>query len=75
MTARNENSRRMFVKQLGAAAGAVALPCAVTEAAAHVPPLPEETPRSTYPTLNRRTRGWLRFLCFNTSTEDDWDAD
>ena len=75
MTARNENSRRMFVKQLGAAAGAVALPRAVTEVAAHVPPLLEETPRSSYPTLNRRTRGWLCFLWEKATTEDDWDAD
>jgi len=33
-----------------------------------------ETPRSVFPTLNRRTRGWLNFLWEKATTDDDWGA-
>ncbi len=72
MTTAQGRSRRRFVKQMGAAAGAFAV--GPVEAAAQ-PALPEETPRSVHPTLNRRTRGWLRFLWEKATTPDDWDAD
>ena len=69
-------SRRAFVKQMGAAAGAVALsPAGMAEAGRPVPQLPAETPRSVHPTLNRRARGWLRFLWEKATTPDDWSAD
>ena len=73
MTTAQGRSRRRFVKQMGAAAGAFAV--GPVEAAAQAPALPEETPRSVHPTLNRRTRGWLRFLWEKATTPDDWDAD
>ncbi len=78
MTTPRDHSRRRFVKQLGTAAGMLA--AAPGEAAAQAqaaPALPtlEETPRSVHPTLNRRTRGWLRFLWEKATTPDDWNAD
>ena len=76
MTTRSGQSRRTFVKRVGAAAGAVAFsPTAVAEAGRPVPQLPAETPRSVHPTLNRRARGWLRFLWEKATTPDDWNAD
>ena len=76
MTAGSSQSRRTFVKQVGAAAGAVALsPAATAEAGRAGPQLPAETPRSVHPTLNRRARGWLRFLWEKATTPDDWSAD
>ena len=76
MTTRSGESRRTFVKRVGAAAGAVAFsPTAVAEAGRPVPQLPAETPRSVHPTLNRRARGWLRFLWEKATTPDDWNAD
>ena len=68
-------SRRAFVRQLGATAGAAFTPAAIAEAGAQAPPLPEETPASVHPTLNRRARGWLRFLWEKATTPDDWGAD
>ena len=73
MTTPHGSSRRRFVQQMGAAAGMLAV--RPGEAAAQAPALPEETPRSVHPTLNRRTRGWLRFLWEKATTPDDWDAD
>ncbi len=73
MTTPHRSSRRRFVQQMGAAAGMLAI--APGEAAAQAPALPEETPRSVHPTLNRRTRGWLRFLWEKATTPDDWNAD
>ena len=73
MSAGYIHSRRQFVKQFGTAAGAVAFSRGAT--VEQVPPLPAETPRSIHPTLNRRTRGWLRFLWDKATTEDDWSAD
>ena len=76
MTTRSGQSRRTFVKRVGAAAGAAAFsPAAVAEAGRPVPQLPAETPRSVHPTLNRRARGWLRFLWEKATTPDDWNAD
>ena len=69
-------SRRSFVRQLGATAGAAAFaPAAMAEAGVQAPQLPEETPASVHPTLNRRARGWLRFLWEKATTPDDWGAD
>ena len=73
MTTPHGRSRRRFVKQMGATAGMLAFQA--EEAAAQAPALPEETPRSVHPTLNRRTRGWLRFLWEKATTPDDWNAD
>ena len=71
-------SRRDFVKRVGAAAGAAALPPAAVAALGQAPPagpaFPLETPRSVFPTLNRRTRGWLRFLWDKATTDDDWSS-
>ena len=72
MTTPRDRSRRRFVKQMGAAAGMLA--AAPGRTAAQAPTL-EETPRSVHPTLNRRTRGWLRFLWEKATTPDDWNAD
>jgi hypothetical protein len=72
----NGQSRRAFVKRVGAAAGAVAFsPSAMAEAGRPVPQLPAETPRSVHPALNRRARGWLRFLWEKATTPDDWGGD
>ena len=68
-------SRRAFVKRFGAAGVAALSPAAAAEAGRPVPQLPAETPRSAHPTLNRRARGWLRFLWEKTTTPDDWSAD
>lgn len=77
-------SRREFVKQLGAAAGTVALtPAAAIEAAqagqASLSLAPQsaglpEPPASPFPTLNRRALGWLRFLWEKSTTPDDWGS-
>ena len=70
------HSRRTFVRQLGATAGAAAFaPAAMAEGGQQAPQLPEETPASVHPTLNRRARGWLRFLWEKSTTPDDWNAD
>ena len=47
---------------------------AMAGAAPQGPVLPDATPRSVFPTLNRRTRGWLRFLWEKSTTPDDWGA-
>ena len=76
MTTRSGQSRRAFFKQVGAAAGAIAVPpAAMAEAGRPLPQFPAETPRSVHPTLNRRARGWLRFLWEKATTPDDWSAD
>ena len=75
MPVRRGHSRRLFVQRVGAAAGGLALAPAAAEAAAQASAPPVETPRSVYPTLNRRTRGWLRFLWEKATTPDDWSAD
>ena len=71
-------SRREFVRRVGAAAGTAALPASAVAALAQAPPagpaFPLETPRSVYPTLNRRTRGWLQFLWEKSTTDDDWSS-
>jgi anaerobic selenocysteine-containing dehydrogenase len=68
-------SRRDFVKRVGATASATVLGLsgAGTSAQAPVTPLGHE-PNSPFPTLNRRTRGWLRFLWDKTTTPDDWSS-
>ena len=66
------------MKQVGAvgAAGAAALSSgALAAQPAPAPPQLAETPRSVHPTLNRRARGWLRFLWEKATTPDDWSAD
>ena len=76
MTAKQGHSRRDFVKQVGAAAGALAVSPTTVGAGTQQSPVevPEDTPRSVFPTLNRRTRGWLRFLWDKTTTDDDWSS-
>ncbi|MBM63042.1 MAG: hypothetical protein CL484_08855 [Acidobacteria bacterium] len=76
MNIQNKHSRRTFVKQFGAAAGVTTL-SQESLTGQRTPSLlsSQETPRSIYPTLNRRTLGWLRFLWDKTTTPDDWSAD
>jgi hypothetical protein len=70
-------TRREFVKQAGAAAGAVALSAAKMGSVA---PLllsarqAEFAPRTPFPVLNPRARGWLHFLREKTTTLDDWSS-
>ena len=76
MSIDNSQSRRTFVKQIGAAAGATAFSQnALAEPSFQTSPPPQDTPRSAYPALNRRTRGWLRFLWEKATTPDDWGGD
>jgi linalool dehydratase/isomerase-like protein len=66
-------SRRDFVKQVGAAA--TALRVMGNSAVEQDPVLPlGPEPSSRFPTLNRRTRGWLRFLWDKATTPDDWSS-
>ena len=72
-------SRRRFVKGLGTTVGAVGLSGSVdATSAGQAPPivqgLPEPSPNSAYPTLNRRTLGWLRLLWEKATTKDDWSS-
>jgi hypothetical protein len=71
-------SRRDFFKSVGTAAGAVGLPAiSPTEAVAQAAPSPSalpEPPASPFPTLNRRTLGWIRFLWEKSTTPDDWSS-
>ena len=75
-----KDESRDFVKRVGSAAGAVALsPAAVgasglAQAPGEALPMLHETPRSVFPTLNGRTRGWLRFLWEKATTDDDWSS-
>jgi hypothetical protein len=77
-------SRRDFFRSVGVVAGAAGMSGASTEAtaaaamaqdaAAAVPsPLPEPA-GSPFPTMNRRTLGWLRFLWEKAVTPDDWSS-
>ena len=64
------------MKQVGAVAGAAAIsPPALAGQRAQDSPKLTDTPRSIHPTLNRRARGWLRFLWEKATTPDDWSAD
>jgi hypothetical protein len=72
-------SRRRFVKGLGTTVGAVGLsgsvdPTSAGQAPTIVQGLPEPPPNSAYPTLNRRTLGWLRLLWEKATTKDDWSS-
>jgi len=68
-------SRRDFVRHLTLAAGVATLgPGAMSGAGqAPIPRLGPE-PRSQFPSLNRRSRGWLRFLWDKATTADDWSS-
>jgi len=73
-----QRSRRNFLKQAGASAGAVAFASGGLGASGGAAPTMQglaPTPRSELPTLNRRTRGWLRFLWEKATTPDDWGGD
>jgi hypothetical protein len=75
MAATRKTSRRDFVKRAGAAAGVGVLFSDAAGASAQVPtPAVGPETRSPFPTLNRRTRGWLRFLWDKTTTMDDWSS-
>lgn len=71
-------TRREFVKQAGAAAaGAVALSRADIGSVASFlleAQQPEFAPRTPFPSLNPRARGWLHFLWEKTTTPDDWSS-
>jgi hypothetical protein len=80
----DEFSRRDFFKTVGAAAGAAALPGMSTDtlaatamsqdaAAAAPSPLPDAV-SSPFPTMNRRSLGWLRLLWEKAVTPDDWGS-
>jgi hypothetical protein len=45
----------------------------MAEAAPQIAGLPEPQ-RSAFPSLNRRTLGWLRFLWEKSTTPDDWSS-
>jgi hypothetical protein len=78
-------SRRDFVKGIGTAAGAAGLSgvastdalaasAMVQDAAAAAPsPLPESA-ASPFPTMNRRSLGWLRLMWEKAVTPDDWSS-
>lgn len=71
-------SRRSFVKHTVAAASGIAgsslaLDAALAQVPTSVADLPEP-PRSSHPSLNRRTLGWLRFLWDKATTADDWSS-
>ena len=75
----HNRSRRDFMKGAGFAGAAALFPgtmgaSAMAAAPPRGPVLPEATPRSVFPTLNRRTRGWLRFLWEKSTTPDNWGA-
>ena len=74
MASQGGPSRRDFVKRVGVAAGAAAIAPsaeALGQAPAPGPTFLRDTPRSVFPTLNGRTRGWLRFLWEKSTTDDD----
>jgi hypothetical protein len=61
-------SRRDVLKKTGIAAGALGLgldPLFLASAA---------EPPNTFPQLNERARGWLRFLYEKATTKDDWSS-
>lgn len=75
-------SRRDFFKQVGTAAGVAGMSSGVVaagamsqDAARSAPstPLPEPA-ASPFPTLDRRTLGWLRLLWEKATTPDDWSS-
>lgn len=68
-------SRRQFFKA-GLATSAAALSGATLAAQAQstLQGLPDPPTNSPYPTLNRRTLGWLRFLYEKATTADDWSS-
>ena len=63
------------MQQVGAAGAAALSSGALAAQPAQAPPQLADTPRSVHPTLNRRARGWLRFLWEKATTPDDWSAD
>jgi hypothetical protein len=76
MAANRGTVRRDFIKQLGAAAGAVALSSGTAGVVTPLPvsgQAPDPSP-SPFPTLNRRACGWLLFLWEKATTPDDWSS-
>ena len=77
-------SRRDFFKTVGIAAGAAGITCVSKEAlaatamsqdaAAAAPSTLPEPAASPFPTMNRRSLGWLRFLWEKATTPDDWSS-
>jgi len=66
-------SRRDFVKHLGAAATALTVEGKSGVDQERPIPLGPDA-KSAFPALNRRTRGWLRFLWDKATTADDWSS-
>lgn len=64
-------SRREFVNQMSRIGGGLAF---AFDASAQVTSGEGPDPRSPFPMLNRRTRGWLRFLWDKATTPDDWSS-
>jgi len=72
-------SRRRFVKGIGAAAGAAALPgsplaAAVGQGGAELPAPLGLRNAAAFPGLSQRSVGWLRFLWEKSTTPDDWTS-
>ncbi|MGC4084448.1 MAG: hypothetical protein QM736_20615 [Vicinamibacterales bacterium] len=77
-------SRRDFFKTVGSAAGAAGIAGASKEAlaatamsqdaAAAAPSTLPEPAASAFPTMSRRSLGWLRFLWEKATTPDDWSS-
>lgn len=67
------SSRRDFVKHLGAAATALAVEGKGRVDQERPIPLGPDA-KAAFPSLNRRTRGWLRFLWDKATTADDWSS-
>ncbi len=68
MNKQDHRSRRDLIKGVGVTAGALSLGLAPLFSA----PAPE--PPNTFPQLNERARGWLRFLFEKATTKDDWSS-
>jgi hypothetical protein len=84
MAANGDFSRRDFFKSVGTAAGvagmagmsdeALAATAMAQGAAAAAPSSLPEPAESPFPTMNRRSLGWLRLLWEKAVTPDDWSS-
>ena len=68
MNERDNHTRRDLIQGVGATAAALSLGLEPLFSA----PAPE--PPNTYPRLNERARGWLRFLFEKATSKDDWTS-
>lgn len=68
MSEYDQHTRRDLIKRAGMAAGALSL------GLDPLFPAPAPEPPNTFPQLNERARGWLRFLFEKATTKDDWTS-